>query len=99
MNHSDLVDAFAAKAKITKVDANKYIYALAEAIEEGLIVANDSVRFGESGAFKVIKRAARAGQNPRTKEKIAIPEKLAIVFRTSKGLTDKVNGVKKVDDK
>lgn len=38
------------------------------------------------GTFKVVKRKARKGVNPRTKQKITIPEKHAVKFKPSKKL-------------
>ena len=50
------------------------------AIEEGDGFICQLPRFG---SFRVVKRKARIGFNPKTKEKINIPEKLKFTLRTS----------------
>lgn len=93
MNFSETVDALAEKGGYSKKDAEKMIKEYVEVVFEGLNKGGRTVRFSNSGTFKVIKRAARKGINPRTKEPIAIPEKMAVVFKPGKEWSEGVNHV------
>ena len=50
----------------------------------------EQVKVAGFGAFKVSRRAAREGINPRTGEKIQIPAKVAPKFRAAKQLKEMV---------
>jgi integration host factor subunit beta len=49
------------------------------------------------GSFKVRKKKARVGRNPRTGEKILIPEKYSISFHPGKVMKDMVNASSQLD--
>ena len=74
MNKSDLVNAIAAGAELSKADAKKALdatlNAIADALKEG-----DKVALLGFGTFAVTERPARTGINPATKEKIEIAAK------------------------
>jgi DNA-binding protein HU-beta len=65
MNKSELIDAIAASAGLTKADAGRAIDATTSAITAAL-KKGDTVTLVGFGTFKVSKRAARVGRNPRT---------------------------------
>src|SRR5215470_13960758 len=48
--------------------------------------AEGEVRLGDFGTFVVAKRRARRGRNPRTGERLLIPEKVAVTFRPAGAL-------------
>ena len=85
MNKSELVDAIAAKAGLTKVDAKKALDATTEAIA-GALKKGDKVTLIGFGTFSVAKRDARTGINPRTKQAIKIPAKKTAKFKAGAGL-------------
>lgn len=87
MNKSDLVDAVAADAGLTKADAAKAVDALFDAIT-GALKAGDEVRLVGFGTFAVSERAARTGKNPRTGEAIQIAASKQPKFKAGKGLKD-----------
>lgn len=90
MNKTELVDAIAKKAGLTKVDAAKALDATTGAIEAAL-KANDEVRLVGFGTFSVAKRAATTGRNPRTGAEIKIPASKAPKFKAGKLLKDALN--------
>lgn len=90
MNKTDLVAAVAAKAEISKKDADAAVSAVVEAITEAL-AEGDKVSLVGFGTFDVKERAARTGLNPRTKETIEIPASKAPAFKAGKALKDAVN--------
>ena len=90
MNKSDLVDAIAKSADISKAAAGRALDAAVESIKKAL-KKGDSVSLVGFGTFKVGKRAARTGRNPRTGETIKIKAAKVPKFTAGKGLKDAVN--------
>lgn len=89
MNKTDLVAAVAAKAEISKKDAEAAVSAVFDAITEAL-QEGDKVALAGFGTFDVKVRAARTGLNPRTKETIQISETKVPSFKAGKPLKDAV---------
>ena len=90
MNKSELIDAIAAKAELSKKDAKAALEATLEAVSESL-KAGDTVQLIGFGTFKVNERAARTGRNPRTGEEIKIAAAKIPAFVAGKALKDLVN--------
>lgn len=89
MNKTELIAAVAAKAGMTKKDAEGVINATFETITESL-AKGDKVQVSGFGIFEVRAREARVGRNPRTKETIEIPATKLPAFKASKTLKDTV---------
>ena len=87
MNKTELVNAIAEDAKLSKVDAKAALDATLKAISNAL-ANNDKVALVGFGTFAVSKRAARTGINPCTKEKIQIPAKKVVKFKPGTELSD-----------
>jgi DNA-binding protein HU-beta len=90
VNKSDLVDAIAKSADISKAAAARALDATVETIKKTL-KKGDSVSLVGFGTFKVGIRAARNGRNPRTGETIKIKAAKVPKFSAGKGLKDAVN--------
>jgi len=90
VNKSDLVDAIAKSADISKAAAGRALDATVESIKKAL-KKGDTVSLVGFGTFKVGKRAARTGRNPRTGEAIKIKAAKVPKFTAGKGLKDAVN--------
>ncbi len=90
MNKSDLVDAIAISADISKASAGRALDAMVESIKNAL-KNGDAVSLVGFGTFKVSERAARTGRNPRTGEEINIKAAKIPKFTSGKGLKDAVN--------
>ncbi|MCR4994978.1 MAG: HU family DNA-binding protein [Bacteroidales bacterium] len=80
MNKTDLTNAIAAKAGLTKADSKKALEATLEAIADAL-KAGDKISLIGFGTFAIAKRDARQGINPRTKEVIKIAAKKQVKFK------------------
>ena len=89
MTKSDLVDVIAGKAKISKAAALLALDALTGSIV-GALKKGDKVTLIGFGTFDVIKRAAREGVNPGTREKIKIKASKAPRFKAGKAFKDAV---------
>jgi DNA-binding protein HU-beta len=90
MNKSELVSRMAELAGVTKVQAERGLDALIQAITEA-VEKGEAVRLVGFGSFEVVKRAERAGRNPRTREPLKIPEKKVVKFRAGKNLNKAVS--------
>lgn len=71
MNKSELIDAVAQGADISKAAAGKALDAAIDAIVKA-VSKGDSVTLVGFGTFKSSKRAARTGRNPQTGKEIKI---------------------------
>lgn len=89
MNKTELINAVAEKAGLSKKAAEAAVNATLSAITEGL-KSDEKVQLVGFGSFEVKKRAARQGHNPKTKEVIKIPESMVPAFRPGKALKDAV---------
>ena len=90
MNKTELVAAVAAKAEISKKDAEAAVAAVVGSITDAL-ADGEKVSLVGFGTFEVRERAARTGKNPRTGEKINIAAAKAPAFKAGKALKDAVN--------
>ena len=89
MNKSELIEAIAQQAGLTKTDAGKAVDAFTAVVKDAL-KSGDSIALVGFGTFKVAERAARQGLNPRTKEAIKIPAARVPKFTAGKTLKDAV---------
>jgi DNA-binding protein HU-beta len=93
MNKSDLVDALADSAGMTKADAARAVDALfgtdggiiAKALKQG-----ERVQITGFGTFESKARKARTGRNPRTGETIKIAATNTPGFKAGKGFKDAI---------
>ncbi|MBN8441782.1 MAG: HU family DNA-binding protein [Thauera sp.] len=90
MNKSELIDAIATQAEISKAAAGRALDGAIEAVK-GALQKGDSVTLVGFGTFHVGERAARTGRNPRTGKNIKIKAAKVPKFRPGKGLKDAVN--------
>ncbi|RZU98929.1 HU family DNA-binding protein [Spiribacter vilamensis] len=90
MNKSELIDAVAESADLSKADATKAVDAFAATVTDALN-QGDQVTLVGFGTFTVRERAARTGRNPRTGESIDIPASKVPGFKAGKALKDAVN--------
>jgi DNA-binding protein HU-beta len=90
VNKSDLVDAIAKSAELSKASAARALDATVDTIKKAL-KKGDTVSLVGFGTFKVGKRAARNGRNPRTGATIKIKAAKVPKFSAGKGLKEAVN--------
>jgi len=90
MTKSELIEAIAETAGLSKADASKALSATLESVTDAL-KAGEKVALIGFGTFSVSLRAARTGKNPQTGEAIAIPASKAAKFKAGQKLKDAVN--------
>ncbi|WP_341531581.1 HU family DNA-binding protein (plasmid) [Nostoc sp. UHCC 0302] len=89
MNKGELVDAVAAKANVTKKQADEIISAFLEVVTEA--VANgEKVTLVGFGSFERRERSQREGRNPKTQETMTIPATKVPAFSPGKLFKEKV---------
>jgi len=90
MTKQDLVNAAAVKAGVTKKAAGEVLDAVLDAVTKSL-KKGENVTITGFGTFRVSKRAARTGVNPRNPtQKIKIPAMKLPAFKAGKSLKDAV---------
>ena len=90
MNKTELVNAIAEEAKLTKVQAKAALEAALCAVG-GALAKGDKVALIGFGTFGVVEKAERQGLNPQTKKKITIPARKVVKFKAGADLADAVN--------
>ena len=89
MNKGELVDRIAQRATVTKKQADAVLSAAIETIMDA-VADNDKVTLVGFGSFERRHRKEREGRNPKTGEKMAIPETYVPAFSAGKLFKDKV---------
>lgn len=93
MNKTELTEAIAKEAKLTKAEAKRAIDSFTSHIEKTL-KKNEEVRLIGFGTFGVRKRKARKGINPQTGKEIKIAAKKVPYFRPGSELKKSISGTK-----
>lgn len=94
MNKTDLIEAIAKNAGLTKADAGRALEATTEAIQKALS-KKDDVQLVGFGTFTTAKRAARTGRNPSTGAAIKIAASTVVRFKVGAKLKAAVDPKKK----
>ena len=89
MNKQELVDTIAAKASITKKDADAVLSAAVDAIIEA-VSTGEKVTLVGFGTFEARDRQAREGRNPATGKPIRIPATKLPAFSAGKMFKESV---------
>ncbi len=90
MNKSDLIEAMASNAGISKAAAGKALDAMMKSIT-GELMTGGRISLVGFGSFSVSARAARDGRNPQTGATIKIPARKVVKFKAGSELKDSVN--------
>jgi nucleoid DNA-binding protein len=90
MTKAKLIDKIAQEANISKKEAALAIGAVINAVYASLKGKDKRIRIPGLGSFKIVRRKARLGVNPRTQERIQIPATKSISFVPFQALKDSV---------
>jgi DNA-binding protein HU-beta len=85
MSKTDFVESVAKAGKMTKADAKRAVELVFETLESNLkgIKNGGKLTIGTFGTFRVSKRAARIGRNPRTGETLKLKASKSLRFKPS----------------
>ena len=93
MTKEELIEKVASGARLSKADATRSINTIIGSITSALR-KGQSVTLVGFGTFKVLKRKARKGRNPRTGEIITIKATKVPKFSAGKSLKEAVKEIK-----
>ncbi len=90
MNKSELIDAVASTAGLTKSDVSKMMDAFMETVTKSL-TKGEQVLIPGFCSFSTTERAARAGRNPQTGAVIQIKASKVVKFKVGNKLKEAVS--------
>jgi len=90
MNKKQLVTKISAALNQSKVEAERMFDTTTQIILDSL-KNDEAVKIAGFGTYKVAKRKARIGRNPRTGEQIQISASQKVKFLPAKGLKEMFN--------
>lgn len=85
----DLVDRIADKSGCKRVVVKKIIQAFLDEIVAELGQGN-RLEFRDFGVFEIRSRAARVAQNPKTMEKVFVPQKRTVKFKIGRLMKERL---------
>jgi DNA-binding protein HU-beta len=89
MNKTELINAIAESAELTKADAGRALQGFMQVVTESL-ARGEKISLIGFGTFSVVNRAARNCQNPQTGKKMKIAAKKVVKFKVGKQLAETV---------
>lgn len=89
MTKKEIVKAISDQIGLTQLKTKEIVQKTFDAIVETLI-AEKRIELRNFGVFEVKKRAARKARNPRTGDKVFVPEKFVVTFKPGKEMEEKV---------
>jgi nucleoid DNA-binding protein len=83
---------------LTQLKTKEIVQKTFDAIVETL-VDEGRIELRNFGVFEVKKRAARKARNPRTGQRVAVPEKFVVTFKPGKEMEEKVRRLSQAREK
>lgn len=91
MTKADLIDEVAKISTLTKKETELIVNTVFDSITDAL-AKSEKVELRGFGSFRVRRRKARRGRNPKTGSSVSVPEKRVPFFKVGKRLKELVNG-------
>jgi len=85
----EIVKTISDACQLTQLQTKEIVQRTFDAIVETL-VEEKRIELRNFGVFEVKKRAARKARNPRTGDKVYVPEKYVVTFKPGKEMEEKV---------
>jgi nucleoid DNA-binding protein len=85
----EIVKTISEQIGLTQLKTKEIVQQTFDAIIETL-VEDQRIELRNFGVFEVKRRAARKARNPRTNEKVTVPEKFVVTFKPGKEMVAKV---------
>lgn len=89
MTKKEIVKTISEEIGLTQLQTKDIVQRTFDAIVETL-VTDGRIELRNFGVFEVKKRAARKARNPRTGEKVDVPEKFVVTFKPGKEMEARV---------
>jgi integration host factor subunit beta len=87
----DLIEAVAARTKMRRTDVKIVVQCLLDQIVDEL-GKGKRLELRDFGVFEVRERAQREAQNPKTMEKVVVPPKRAVKFKSGRKMCQALDG-------
>ncbi len=85
----EIVKTISEEIGLTQLKTKEIVQRAFDAIVETL-VTEGRIELRNFGVFEVKKRAARRARNPRTGDKVNVPEKFVVTFKPGKDMEERV---------
>ena len=79
----ELVDRIAEEAGLKRTDVKKTVQMFLDSVVDELAQGN-RLEFRDFGVFEVTERASRVAQNPKTLERVHVPAKRTVKFKSGR---------------
>ena len=89
MTKKEIVKTISEEIGLTQLKTKEIVQKTFDAIVETL-VEDRRIELRNFGVFEVKQRAARKARNPRTGEKVFVPEKFVVTFKPGKEMEERV---------
>lgn len=89
MTKKEIVKTISEEIGMTQLRTKEIVQKTFDAIVETL-VQDGRIELRNFGVFEVKKRAARKARNPRTGQRVDVPEKFVVTFKPGKEMEEKV---------
>ena len=90
MTKKEIVKIISEEIGLTQLKTKEIVQKTFDAIVDTL-VEEKRIELRNFGVFEVKKRAARKARNPRTGEKVYVPEKFVVTFKPGKEMEERVH--------
>lgn len=90
MTKADLIEEVSAVSRLSKKSSEVVVNTFFESMVESL-QRREKIELRGFGSFKLRKRRARVGRNPKTGERVDVPAKVVPYFKPGKDLRELVN--------
>lgn len=94
MNKSDLVGEVVKRTKLQRGEVSRTVDTLLEVVRDR-VAKGERVSLAGFGTFERVRRNARVGRNPRTREAVKIPARNAPSFKPGTAFRQAVSGRRK----
>lgn len=92
MTKKEIAKAIAEQSGLSVLETQEVVQKTMNAIIAALLV-DRRIELRGFGVFEVRKRAARNARNPRTGEKILVPETLVVTFKPGNEMVERLRGL------
>ncbi len=98
MTKKEIVKTISEELGLTQLKTKEIVQKTFEAIIETL-VEDKRIELRNFGVFEVKKRKARQARNPRTSEKVFVPEKYVVTFKPGKEMEQRVRDLEESESR
>ena len=96
MTKKEIVKTISDQIGLTQLKTKEIVQKTFDAIVETLVMEG-RIELRNFGVFEVKKRAARKARNPRTGDKVLVPEKFVVTFKPGKEMEARVRQLEEED--